>query len=270
MSDPATPISQANAAAPKRLIGVVDRRVRATLSRSSTAVLISLLALFVALGGTGYAALMITGRNVKDDSLTGRDIKDRSLTGKDIRNDSLGGEKLEELASDDFEGGALPPGPRGPEGPQGPPGPGGADGSVVDLAPEAVHPVSLVAHPGGPLAFEEVCPQIEATFCFNYDGAGNLTGSWTNKGAGYQAVGFWKDATGLVHLQGTTRYGGAPMPDLIFVLPSGYRPNATLEFAVRIDGGLGSVRINSGGWVIASSTTPNTLPLDGIAFRVQS
>jgi hypothetical protein len=45
------------------------------------------LALFVALGGSSYAALRITGRDVKDNSLTGRDV--RALTSRDIRDDSL-------------------------------------------------------------------------------------------------------------------------------------------------------------------------------------
>ena len=48
---------------------------------------IATLALFVALGGSSYAALKITGRDVKNNSLTGRDV--RSLTTKDVKNGSL-------------------------------------------------------------------------------------------------------------------------------------------------------------------------------------
>jgi hypothetical protein len=44
---------------------------------------------FIALGGTSYAALRITGKNVPKDALTGADIK--NLTGKDVRNNSLTG-----------------------------------------------------------------------------------------------------------------------------------------------------------------------------------
>jgi len=68
------------------------------------------LALFLALGaGTATAAKMITGGNVKDNSLTGRDV--RSLTTRDIRNSSL-------LAAD-FRAGQLPRGERGQPGPAG-------------------------------------------------------------------------------------------------------------------------------------------------------
>jgi len=42
------------------------------------------IAVFVALGGTTYAAVTITGRDVKDGSLTGKDVKRNSLTGRQI------------------------------------------------------------------------------------------------------------------------------------------------------------------------------------------
>ena len=67
-------------------------------------------AVFVALGGTSYAAVQITGKDVKDASLTSRDIKDRSL-----------------LAGD-FKPGQLPGGAKGAAGPQGEPGPQGPHG----------------------------------------------------------------------------------------------------------------------------------------------
>jgi hypothetical protein len=47
------------------------------------------IALFVSLGGTGYAALTITGRNVTNGSLTGADIRNHSVTGADIRAGTL-------------------------------------------------------------------------------------------------------------------------------------------------------------------------------------
>lgn len=58
------------------------------------------LALVIALGGTSYAALSITGRDVKNSSLTGRDVKNSSLTTSDIRNRSL--------LLKDFKAGQIP------------------------------------------------------------------------------------------------------------------------------------------------------------------
>jgi hypothetical protein len=59
--------------------------------RPSPATVISLVALFVALGGTSYAALVITGKNIKNGSITGKDVKNSTLTGKKIKNRSLTG-----------------------------------------------------------------------------------------------------------------------------------------------------------------------------------
>lgn len=66
------------------------------VGRPSPALMISLLALFVALGGTGYAAIIVTGKNVKNSSLTGKDVKNSSLTGKDVKNSSLTGSDVTE------------------------------------------------------------------------------------------------------------------------------------------------------------------------------
>jgi hypothetical protein len=99
---------------------------------------VSLVALFVSLGGVGYAAVTITGKNVKNSSLTGTDIKNSSLTGKDVKNSSLTGSDLKNssvttsdvkngsLLSTDFKSGQLPAGPKGDKG-----DPATADGPAV-------------------------------------------------------------------------------------------------------------------------------------------
>jgi hypothetical protein len=48
------------------------------------------LAVFIALGGSSYAALSITGRDVKDGSLTNRDIQRNTLGGNRIKESRLG------------------------------------------------------------------------------------------------------------------------------------------------------------------------------------
>jgi hypothetical protein len=55
---------------------------------------VATLALFIAMGGTSYAVVRITGKNVVDGSLTGRDIKARSLAGRNLRDRSIGAGKL--------------------------------------------------------------------------------------------------------------------------------------------------------------------------------
>lgn len=93
------------------------KRLRARLSYGNV---VGTLALFIALGGTSYAALVITGRNVKNSSLTGADIKNRSLSTADIKDFSL--------LKRDFQPGQLPTG--GSQGPKGDTGTSGAPGAT--------------------------------------------------------------------------------------------------------------------------------------------
>jgi hypothetical protein len=58
--------------------------------RPSPALAVSLIALFVALGGSAYA-LTITGSDVVNGSLTGSDIRNRSLTQVDLKGRALKG-----------------------------------------------------------------------------------------------------------------------------------------------------------------------------------
>jgi hypothetical protein len=55
----------------------------------SPAMIVALVALFVALGGSAYA-LVITGGDVKNGSLTGKDLRKNTLTGTQIRESKVG------------------------------------------------------------------------------------------------------------------------------------------------------------------------------------
>jgi hypothetical protein len=88
--------------------------------RLSYANVVASLALFAALGGSSYAAISVTGAQVRDGSLTGRDVRNATLTSLDVRDQSLLGR--------DFKSGELPAGPTGPQGPQGPKGDKGETG----------------------------------------------------------------------------------------------------------------------------------------------
>src|SRR6185437_11522198 len=60
----------------------------------SPSMAISLLALFVALGGTGYAAVKINGKSIKPGTITGSKFKNKTLTGSKFKNKTLTGGKL--------------------------------------------------------------------------------------------------------------------------------------------------------------------------------
>jgi len=96
-----------------------NRRVRITYAN-----VVASLALFAALGGSSYAAIAVTGAQVRDGSLTGRDVRNSSLTGKDVRNQSL--------LAQDFKPGQLPAGPKGDPGAPGPKGDKGDTGPKGD------------------------------------------------------------------------------------------------------------------------------------------
>jgi hypothetical protein len=92
---------------------------------------VATIALFVALGGSSYAAVTITGGNVKNGTLTGSDLKNGTVKATDVGNSSLTGSDIKNasLAAVDFKAGELPAGPAGPAGPQGPAGPAGPQGA---------------------------------------------------------------------------------------------------------------------------------------------
>ena len=85
------------------------------------------LALFIALGGSSYAAATLTGADIRNGTVTGSDLKRESvkgldvanLTGSDLRNGSVTTSDLGSLVGADFKAGQLPAGPAGPEGPAG-------------------------------------------------------------------------------------------------------------------------------------------------------
>ncbi len=111
--------------------------------RLTYANVVSSLALFTALGGTSYAAITVTGANVRNGSLTSADIKDRSLQARD------------------FKAGQVPAGKPGPAGPQGaagetgPAGPAGAPGERGATGPQG---------PGEPYAETRARTALAAPF----------------------------------------------------------------------------------------------------------
>ena len=96
-------------------------------TRLSFANVIALIALFVALGGSSFAApvrdaarTLITGKQVKKNAITGRHVKDRSLTARDFRGP---------LPSEPVPG---TQGPQGERGPEGPPNPSAVNADMLD------------------------------------------------------------------------------------------------------------------------------------------
>lgn len=102
---------------------------RPKLRLPSPALAVAMLALFVALGGTGYAALALPKNSVgskqlRKNAVKNSDIAANAVTGAKVRRGSLN--------ASDFNAGSVPTGPQGPRGERGErglEGPRGATGS---------------------------------------------------------------------------------------------------------------------------------------------
>lgn len=89
---------------------------------------------------------------------------------------------------------------------------------------------------------------------------------WVNFGAPYETAGFYKDASGRVHLRGTVKSGANAA---IFVLPAGYRPAADLPFSTASlnDVSARRIEVRSTGGVAQTHVGPAETSLNGISFR---
>ena len=111
--------------------------------RLSYANVTATLALFVALGGSGYAAAKIRGNDIAPRTITAKNVKRGTLTGKELSRGAVTAAKLSpglraQLPSDDGFGPGDEPlpgldGPPGPPGDPGEPGPPGTGGCAAEL-----------------------------------------------------------------------------------------------------------------------------------------
>jgi hypothetical protein len=108
--------------------------------RHSTAV--AYLALFAALGGSAYAAVTVTGKNIQDGTVTGKDVKNRSL----------GTKKLSTKAVSSLTGQPGPAGPQGAKGDSGQQGPAGPTGETGPKGETGPAGPQGPAGPAGPSA----------------------------------------------------------------------------------------------------------------------
>lgn len=66
------------------------------LRRPTHATLVAYLALFVALGGSSYAAIRVGSKQIRNNSVRSADLRNNDIRGRDIRNNTLGGADISE------------------------------------------------------------------------------------------------------------------------------------------------------------------------------
>jgi hypothetical protein len=207
--------------------------------RLTYANVMSTLCFFLLLGGGAYAANRL-GKNtvgtkqLKKNSVTSAKIKKGAVTGANVKDQSLTGKDIN-LA----KLGTVP---------------SATHAASADSIPPA-EPIHLIGAPGEP-AFENGAVNNPVKF-------GPLR---------FSPAGYYKDAFGIVHLEGVVKVGTFP---IIFTLPPGYRPasGTAQAFAAPEEGNviiLGSGAPEIGASAGAVVVVGKTALLSGIAFRAES
>ena len=108
--------------------------------RPSPALVVAIVALFVAFSGTATAALVMTGK----------DIKNGTITGKDVKNRSLGTRELSKKAINSLKRHAQPSAGPGAAGPAGPAGPSNAyvDNLAGPITDQLTRVMEVTVEPG--------------------------------------------------------------------------------------------------------------------------
>jgi hypothetical protein len=188
---------------------------------------ISLIALFVALGGTTYAATSLPANSVgtqqiKNGAVTASKLNKRVAVKSAITAQNATYAKTAQNAT------AL----------------GGYPASYYALA--AIEPAHVIGATNQP-AFQN---------------------GWSaSLGTADEALSFYKDSWGIVHLQGNAGNVN-PSTNTIFTLPTGYRPVKNLYFAVYGSGGTAAyVQITSTGDVTVIGPAENYVGLSSVAFK---
>jgi hypothetical protein len=65
-------------------------------ARMTYANVMATVAVFIALGGSGYAATKINGKNIKNKSIAGKKLKNRTITAGKVKKNTLGGTEIAE------------------------------------------------------------------------------------------------------------------------------------------------------------------------------
>ena len=132
-----------------------------------------------------------------------------------------------------------------------------------DLAANSVNGTKVADHS---IKAADVSLTIERRFIGI--GAGNplLLNGWAVTGSGFETPAFGKDASGVVHLEGSVN-NASNNTDPIFTLPAGYRPSRELEIPAKIGfgGPVGYITVQPDG-TVAPGVATGDVHFDGVSF----
>jgi hypothetical protein len=137
--------------------------------RPSPSMVVAFIALLVAMGGTGYAAITLP-----KNSVGSKQLKQNAVISTKIKNGAVNSNKVKNgsLLSADFRSGQLPAGPRGPEGPQGRQGPQGLKGDTGAAGSAAAYALvddlgDVIGAQAKNIASANVTHPDVGTYCFS-------------------------------------------------------------------------------------------------------
>lgn len=95
-----------------------------------------------------------------------------------------------------------------------------------------------------------------------------INSPWINYGGGFGGARYFKDAAGVVHIEGLIQAPGGSSTSgvTLFTLLAGYRPADTMMFCTWNGGGAGRIDVDSSGNVIMQSGNTAFTSLSGISF----
>lgn len=236
--------------------------MRALRKRLTYANVMSSVAVFIALGGSAYAATQLKKNSVgtkqlKKNAVVGAKVKDGSLSAVDI-------------------GGAVNSADHASTADRASAAESAARATSAETSTNASHAANSDKLGGSPpSAFIQAgqagsfipAPQVEH---LNFGCPFDLT-TWHDSEPNVNEVtGYWRDPFGVVHLKGfAIRCGTAE--STIFTLPAGFRPEKRERFIALMENPaleMGLVTVEAKGGVVAGEvTTNNSIALDGITFR---
>ena len=122
------------------------RRIRVARRHLTFANVMSVIAVFIALGGASYAAV-----NLPKNSVGTKQLKKKSVGTKQLKGNAVNSNKVKNfsLRANDFKQGQIPSGPTGPQGLPGEDGQPGATGAQGAIGPTGLQGVTGPTGPAG-------------------------------------------------------------------------------------------------------------------------